>query len=494
MKKVLVIGLDSATFDLIMPWVRDRRLPNIAKLVEGGVSGELRSVIPPLSWPAWASFTTGKNPGKHGIFDFVERKPGSYNIRTLTRCDIRAKSVWSILSERGKRVGVVNVPLMYPPEQVNGVFVSGFGTPDQKSQFTFPPDLRKKMIEFGYKINVEEHYKRGSEALFLEDLHEFTESRAKAAMYLMEEYPWDLFMVVFFGTDLVQHLFWGYTDPEHPWYADGEAFRDAILNYFQKIDELIGELLEHAGDATCIILSDHGHGPLYKKWYVNSWLMEQGLLKLKKKPGGDNLLSKLGVKREDIQNILKKCGLGRILELIPDKLKESVPSQYLGLFDVDWSETVAYALTANGIFVNLKGREPGGIVNPGREYEQVRGRIMEKLSEVEDGGRVIDQVYSGEELFKGEYADRGPDILFSMSEGYRAVSDIYTGDIFLPEDSLSGTHKINGIVILNGPGIEKGMEIKGAELIDIAPTILHLMGVPVPEDMDGKVLKEALEE
>ena len=520
--KVLVIGLDGATPQLVFPWAKEGKLPNLAKLVEDGVSGNLRSILPPMTAPAWTSFMTGKNPGKHGVYHFIEYVHKTYDYRIITTKDIKSKTLWRIMSESNKKVGIMQVPMIYPPEKVNGFIVSGgITTPGPEGDFTYPLELRDFLLkEFDFKVGSTERYYEGNEDAFIADLNYTEEKKAEATSYLMKNYDWDFFMVVFTNIDALQHFFWKYMDSTHPGHNQEKAkkYGDTIFNYYLKLDGIVGDMLNNVDeDTTVIIMSDHGFGPLYKELHLNKWLRDLNLLKLKEKKDASFYrywLSRSGLTREMLTMLLIKLGLKRIIDVIPQGIKKSIPSHYVPS-EIDWSKTKAYSVATHGLmYINLKGRNPEGIVEPGKEYEELRDYIIKelyKLRDPETGKTVVDRVYKREELYNGEYVHKAPDLFVLTDMTYQNIGTLdntlirpswkleevdsgkFSSLLMKQRTLASGNHRINGIFIIKGKNIKKDMIIENAEIIDIAPTILYLMGEPIPSDMDGKVLKDAFE-
>ena len=392
MSKVLIIGLDGTTLDLILPWAAQGKLPVLNRLLQQGMHGRLRSVTPTLSPPAWTSFMTGVNPGKHGIFDFVYRDPSSYNLRPVQRQHIQSPSLWHTLGQNGHKVVVMNVPLTYPPEKVNGVLISGLGTPDYRT-YTFPPELGKELSDRGYRVNRRVHFHTGDEEAYLQEVYEIARHQFDCACFLMDDIDWDFFMTVFYDTDQLAGYFWHHMDASHPRHdsARSPGFANAILEFHQQMDTYIGKLIDKAGSNTDVfIVSDHGAGPFYKDEFLNEWLRINNFLSLNGEtaqlsPVRRNI-ARLGITRENISAGLKATGLHGLEPLIKRALGEHInilPRRQQAEFPygINWPQTRAYSFGYQGqIFINLEGREPQGIVKPGKEYDQVCEEITCRIA------------------------------------------------------------------------------------------------------------------
>jgi predicted AlkP superfamily phosphohydrolase/phosphomutase len=513
MNKVLLIGLDGATLDLIEPWAKEGQLPNLASLMAQGTYGRLASVMPVLSSAAWSSFMTGKNPGKHSIYDFVRRAPDSYRLRVVNHSHNRGDSLWKILSRHDRKVGVINVPMTYPPEEVNGFIVTGLGTPDYKT-FTYPENLGKELLKRGYRVNKQVYYRPGNESQYLQELYDIAEKQFQATQWLLQTQDWDFFMVVFFDTDQMAHYFWRHMDSSHPLHnpQTDAPFQKAIQEYYQRMDAYIGALRQTAGeDANLIVISDHGTGPMYQDVFLNEWLRREGYLAIEEEvadlKGRYRFFGSLGLTRDGLSAFLRRNGLGRVERAIKDVIGngiEFLPKTRRAEFPqaINWEKTRAYSFGYQGqIYLNVKGREPQGIVAPGEEYDQLRQEIIEKLGALtnpQDGKPVVDQVYKKEEVFQGSYTDFAPDLVLVMrglSYNTRPGYEFSTrpGKMFSdPLTNESGSHRREGIFFAAGPDINPLGLQSGLRLVDVAPTVLHLLDCPIPPDMDGSVLEECL--
>jgi predicted AlkP superfamily phosphohydrolase/phosphomutase len=503
-KRVLVIGLDGATLDLVEPWIAEGKLPQLARIAQEGACGLLRSTIPPISPPAWTTFMTGQNPGKHGIYDFIARAPGSYQLQSARRDLSQLRTVYGLLSQAGKQVGVVNVPLTYPPEKVNGFMVSGLKAP-WRGHWAYPPELQERLESQGYWIDLRVPYWRGeNESAYLQEMLDVAEMRTRATLALMDEIDWDFFMVVFRGTDDVQML-WHLHDPQHPLHDAKLAAEigDGVEQVYRALDDCVGRLLDKVGPRTDIlVMSDHGGGPVYKNVYLNNWLHEHGWLTFKRQApvssGLKGLMRRVGLTRDAGWKFLSPANLVRIKRLFPF-LVRWVPDSVTTMAEaIDWEHTQAYSFGYLGqIYVNLQGREPQGIVAPG----EARARLVEQIQaalyqwkDPQDGQPVVDAAHRKEELYHGPYTEHAPDLCLTMRDyGYITITgQEFTTQATLGPPSHTGTHRLEGLLMAWGEDFCPGAQVENACLADLTPTILYLLDVPLPADLDGRVLADVL--
>jgi predicted AlkP superfamily phosphohydrolase/phosphomutase len=473
-RRVFIFGLDGATLDLIRPYVEEGYLPNFARVMKEGMSGELESTIQPNTPTAWSSFMTGTNPGKHGVFNFRARRDDSYEVRPINGADSKGDTIWQIASAAGLRVASINQPMTFPPQPVNGIMISGWDAPGRDTQITYPKNLVDELegkfgpyiIDTGFrKIGMQQYDE------WLDELDRMNEQRNQVVDYVYHMEDWDIFSGVYVCLDRAQHVLWRLIDPNHPYY-DAElaaTYGDRILHYHKEMDAQLGRILNWLGDdSSLVILSDHGFGQIYYGLRINKLLADLGLFRLQ-----------------------------------PDAA-EKVAAGENGTSLVDWSQTKAYSFGYHGqIFVNLKGREPQGIVEPGQEYEEVRQFIIAELEKLEDPythGRLIPTIYRPEDIYTGPYVRESADILFQprdmlyrVMDGWTYVDDAEAGVVSALPWIQNGAHRMNGTFMMWGPDVEQGKVIQGARIIDVAPTILHYLNQPVPENMDGRVLEEALD-
>lgn len=510
MTRLLVIGIDGATFDLIEPWAEAGDLPNLKRLMAEGVHTPLASTLPPVTSPAWPTFATGMNPGKHGVFDFIRPTGGRFELVNAT--SIRAPTIWQILSQAGRTVGVMNVPITYPPHPVNGFIIGGMLSP-VGSTFTYPANLldRHGGRMKPYRIAPHVQYKEGNEEEFAADILDLVERRGEYALQLMADHPYDFLMFHFQATDVIQHAFWKFVDVDHPRYDPQAAarFGPVLKQVYQRLDSFIGRMLDRLpDDTTVIVMSDHGFGALHYVVNLNLFLLDQGLLQLKRgvwtqlKTG----LFRAGLTPASIWHLIERAGLQNYIWHVSKSTRNKVVGKFLSFDDVDWSRTVAYSIGHVGqIYLNLKGREPQGIVEPGAEREAVQQRVTEALHKLRhpvSGQPLVDQVIPSEQVVHGPYAHRSPDLHVVM-DGYRTIAfPLFATDNRIVTRQIrgdSGCHRLHGILIAWGAQVRPQASLPSGErtveeahIVDLAPTILHMMGLPVPDDMDGRVLTEIL--
>jgi len=506
--RVFVVGLDGASFDLIAPWAAEGKLPTLARLMAEGSHGVLRSVIPPLTIPAWTSFLTGKTPGKHGLFSFLTHKPNSYDMTPFNASYLKSEDLGSILSRRGRKVGLINIPCTYPPKPLNGFVVTGLETPTRNSQFTHPVQLRQELIErFDYEVERTQKYSHGNEETFLKAVEDVEQKRLEAVLALMTEHDWSFFMVVFRGTDILSHAFWRFMDTGHPAHDSALAARygDTILCHYQKMDDAIAQIMARLPeDATLLLMSDHGSGQMRRYLFLDNYFAQLGLLKLRTDIGSSfkYRLFQLGLTPKNVIALANKLGLRNLLRrLLPPSARLAVGQRFMLHRNVDWARTRAYPAFGLGqIYINLAGRQPLGPVQPGAEYEELVAYITDKIHELRDpdtGRPIAQRVWRREEIYGPDHVDEVPDLYVEwVNDEYADLGGIgYSGEIMSEANrEMSGGHTMRGIFLAWGPHIKPGHTVEGACIVDVAPSILYLLDVPVPTDMDGVVLKEIFED
>jgi predicted AlkP superfamily phosphohydrolase/phosphomutase len=515
--KVLIFGLDGATFDLMLPYIDQGHLPCLASLLGRGTRSPLQSTIPPITPCAWSSFMTGKNPGKHGLFDFIEPVPGSHGFRFTNASSRHGETLWGYLSRLGHPVGVLNVPMTYPPEKVNGYMISGLDTPDDKSPFIHPNELRQELAGAGisYRLdprhmgNMRNDKRRDA---FLRDLCEIETIRTRALQHLTRSKPADFRMVVYSATDQVQHHFWHYVDPKHDKYdaSRAERYRNAIRDVYIHLDRLMAEVLEKEGDNTVVvIMSDHGFGPTSNvRLRLNQAFEREGLLGFQKEGvSGKSVRSGAAVLDRILRSTLPAGAKRWIASLFPrlrvwfEALDEAKPN---------WTKTTAFTNEVSRCFptiwLNHAGTTADGTVTPEKLQEALRAteEALLRLRDPQTGKQAVSHVYRTRELYSGPFADKAPDLIPSWWEDGFLLEQSAPGgkpELIVERSrealkggvEFAGNHRLDGVFIMAGGPARRGQVFTGAQIIDVAPTVLYLMGEAIPGDMDGRPLLEALD-
>lgn len=499
-RRLLVIGLDGVGFDLITPWVESGKLPHMGRILSQGAQGLLQSTIPPLTGPAWSSFQTGVNPGKHGVFGWTKRRPDSYGIFVINGDDIPYPTVWELASENGRKVVSIGLPVTYPPRPVNGVIIPGMLTPRSDPSPTYPPqaiaELRQAAPDYRFFPECAHRFTLKAK---IRELLTSARGRAAAAAHFLQHHEWDLFMIHFQVTDKVQHDLWGVN-------GDGT---DPIFAVFQEVDRLVGELVEIGRQmgASVILLSDHGMGPQEYTFSINTWLLSSGYLHLK--GGLTGRLKRAAFHLGFTQKRLLRLGLflyplAYRLELASSffdtigegQLARMITSLFLSLEDIDWSRTRAYSRADIGhLFLNLRGREPQGIVSE-EEANRLIDELIDRLKAVANpytGEPLLGEVFRREEVHHGERLPQAPDILFLPRE-LRTIgngaSGFYSNRPF-DQPLLRANHRMEGIVAALGEPFRPEHHIQGASLVDLPANLLYLLDCPIPNYMDGRIWAEA---
>jgi predicted AlkP superfamily phosphohydrolase/phosphomutase len=392
---------------------------------------------------------------------------------------------------------LVNVPITYPPPPVNGIVISGLMTPNNACNFVHPPEMRERLLRDGYRVDFHPLADIGSRRReeWLHDYFDIEERRLETARRLIREEPWDVFMIVVGVTDRIQHFCW--SDLAEP--PEAGPIGGPVARAYEVADRVVGALAGQVDDQTLVlVVSDHGFGIVDHVFFTNRWLRDNGFLALKAAS-----LTRwqethaLQWCRLPVRALLERFGLASIAPRLPAPMADA--ALRLPLFRrrvsasvVDWSRTRAYA-DAFGIYVNRKGRETRGIVASDQEYERVRDEIIARLGELRDrraGGKLVDVAVRREEVYTGDHLASAPDILFRI----RNLSYLLNRSFYFRRLAMrvrTGNHRMEGILIATGRGVRGAATVDGAAVVDLAPTILHALGLGVPDDMDGEVLASA---
>jgi len=499
MTKVVIIGLDGADFNYMDSWLATGKLPNLAKFVHRGSRGRLQSTFLPLTAMAWPSMLTGKNAGKHGLFDFRFRQSGSYTLTPSSTRAMGGNPLHTHLSQLGYLVGMINVPMTYPPVEVNGLLITDFTTPTEATDWIYPPQLADQLKKAGVSYPIHDLH----ELMHMKGLHrddqikqfikkwgEFTVAQTNVACHWMQENDFDFFMIVFSSTDHINHF-----TPD----------LDSIFEIYEQVDQAVGQIVETLDEDTAIfIVSDHGSAPLHKYIVLNRFLTDLGLIQFRHEvaPHFIKIFTSKFTQKYNQHT-------ANLWQYLPQFARTIISWPFL-LWDsrlkydyqnIDWQHTHAFADSGSGaIYINLKGREPNGIVNPGTEYDNLCTQIILNLKELRDpetNKLVIEDAFLGKEIFHGPYMDLAPDIIFSrQDETYRAITGFANDPVIRSTTRPDGTavdygyHTRYGILMTAGAKLKGDVSIKDATIYDIAPTVLHLLGIPIPTSMDGRVLQE----
>jgi predicted AlkP superfamily phosphohydrolase/phosphomutase len=455
-RKIIVVGLDCAPPEIVF----DRRadLPVLAALIEKGIHGKLRSSDPPITIPAWMVMATGLDPGRLGLYGFRHRVGYSYDEMWIANAKaIRKKKLWDHIGDHAGESCLVSVPPSYPPYPVKGNLISCFITPPGSDKdTTYPPELRGEIEErFGpYIFDVV--FRTEDRDKILSEIRRMTEQRFDIMNWLIREKPWTLFMFVEIGVDRIQHAFWKYMDREHHLYEPRNPYETAIMDYYKMLDGRIGELLALAGEDTVVlVVSDHGAKRMKGAFCVNEWLIDQGDLVVKSRPDKPTSLEKL---------------------------------------EIDWDKTKAWAWGGYyaRVFLNVEGREPSGVI-PAEDYETERDGLLERIKAIrgprnEPWATKVIKPQEHYEVLEGDY----PDLMVYFDDLYwRSAGTLGHGTKYLPENDTGpddAVHAQDGIYILFDPRQRGGLRLD-ADILDIAPTVLDRLDIPVPPEMKGRIIR-----
>jgi len=459
MTKVFVLGIDGAFPEYVFGEWR-KELPNINKLMNEGVYAKLNSTIPPLSGPAWVTITTGKGPADTGIFEYTYRKNYSYNdIHIVTSKNVKEKTIWQMLSDKGRKSIVTYLLLTWPVKPFDGCLITGPLTPAGKDvEFIYPKELKdelKNALGEVPPIDIE-NFRTITREEVEREMFKLTEKHFDVNEYLLKNKEWDLFFGIISGSDRMNHAFWRYMDPLHRKYEPNQ-FKDTLKNYYKLVDRRLGKLLSMLDkDTKIIVLSDHGIIRMHNRVNLTDWLIKEKYMALK------------------------------------EPIKEKKPFN----FDmVDWSKTQAFAIGAyeGQIFLNLKGREPEGIVES-KDYDKLVQELITKLNKIpgDDGKKLESYFFTKKDYFKGKCEAIAPDIVIYFDNlQYGCNSTLIGNETLWSPQTAKGSddagHSRQGIFIMKHDNL-KNKNLGEIEAIDVAPTILNLLGMEIPNDMSGKVI------
>jgi len=506
--RVLIIGLDSATFDIIQSLINKNNLPFFQKLMREGSYGTIHSNYPLNSASNWTSLFTGKNPGKHNIFDFLDyNNSSSYQPKLITNQSLKANLLWNIANQHDIQTILLNAPMISKAEPLNGIMVSGMlSASDQR--YAYPESIATELVKQNYIIDS--GFARNlNPDVYFDQITQTLLKQEQTFQRLIKKHPWQLAILTLNCLGKAQHRFWH--EPEK------------IEAMYIQLDGFLNNIFESLEQNTCfMVVSQHGFKSISKKFFVNEWLWELGLLAkhitihqtrltdvydliFKDVPNDRHpvtkFLSKTALTKDNIRSVIPVFVAESIKRLVPWRIKKYFPAEYL---EIVWPKTKAYFVATNvqGININLKGREPQGIVKPGREYQRTRDQIISELYRLKDPytfENVVEEIYRKEDLFQGDYLDAAPDIIFvPRNRDYFLDSEKRTCRLFIgsakDDYPVYSYHDPRGTFFITGPGIKAGQKIPVVDIYDITPTILTLLGIPLQEDFDGRVIQRIFKE
>lgn len=496
--KAAVIGLDGAAWHLLDPLIEAGLMPRLAALRSKGASGTLLSTVPTYTPPAWTSAATGVNPGRHGIYGFIEGHAQAEHQSLSHSGVVKSSTIWEMANAQGARAGIYNLPLTYPPQPLDGWMVSGMMTPGYgERQRGFASwgaphtgaELEAKILEWapGYVLDISANYEQDwrDEKLAISAL-ESIRQRKVVLEHLLATDPPDVLFSVQEAPDRIQHVYYRYMDPSDVLYdsPEGLKIRPYVEQCFAAMDEIIGLLDDWAGnDGGVIVCSDHGFTAWEVTVHLNALLASWGYFSLK---AGTRAMQSGLVRR--LIPVAKR--------VLPRKFARGAKAKTFAA--IDWSKTRAFAspIPQQGIYINLKGRDRFGIIDPS-ELAAMKADLTERLlgAAGPDGKPFVDRVWASEEVFHGEALEGAPDLLPVMRDHRFENSDeIFHTDPFSDVAHMPrGVHHPDGIVIVSGPGVKPGGNIDG-NVQDVTPTLLYLAGLKVPEGLDGNVLTGAFDD
>lgn len=479
--RLAIIGIDGATWSVLRWLIREGWMPNLKRLVEWGIHGELRSLIPPVTGCAWLAIATGLNPGKTGVIDFF-KNTGDFVLEPVSSADFQGRSIWDYLSVLGYKIAILDYPMLYPAYPVNGIMLCSWGA----NISTFPKSLADHITDIvdGYEIFVDYHLEKYNDIdLFLSDLDRVVKKKLKVSRYFMRR-EWDLFIDVFSFTDWLQHRMWHYIDSSHPMYpGEIEAFKykKKFAEYWQLLDEYIGEVSETYDNI--LVISDHGFGPQWGVFNLAKWLLKHKFSVARRK-----------LRRRIVEIISKVLRKTRLTKVIPQKLRKEARKHGLTIasllyyFDVEKSKliTLEYTIPFGAVHINPRLKNAEDII---RIFTHSLNALSDEL-----GKKLRVHIWRSRDIYQGDKVDLLPDLIFTINDWSCVIvkdpekNFIYMDSPYSPRHT--GSHRVRGIFVAYGESFKKQLHISRISVLDIAPTVLYIFNAPIPFEIDGKVLKE----
>ncbi|QLG27204.1 alkaline phosphatase family protein [Halorarum halophilum] len=476
-QNAVVIGLDGVPWNLVERWSEAGELPTFARLIEEGAAGGLESTTPASTPLAWPSIATGTWPDKHGLYWFRGLE-GDYTHRMNTSHDLTQPTLWEMLDS----AVVGNVPMTYPAKEIDGRLVTGMMTASRDEGFTHPSALATEIEERipEYEVGLDWSEYGDDPAEFVDELDGMVDARVDLMELPMEEGDPRLFFFVYTAPDRLQHLVWD---------------EDVLLDHYRRLDDALATALDYADrrSANLFVVSDHGFGEVSTIVAVNRILERKGYLTRRENTGTRGLLERVGLTKRSVRSWIDRMGIDedQLIESVPQAFVDMASLQIPGeraLYDVNYEETTAFVHGEGCLYVNDTERFESGTVEP-ESVPRVKRELRELLSSVEDPdtGTAVLEVHDGDDLFPGD--DGSPDLIVEADDGYEVQTPL-TDEEFYSTGAKAASHRSEGILLARGPDVEPGSVPDGATVVDVAPTILHLCGEPIPAATDGRVLSE----
>ncbi len=506
-KRTIVVGFDAGTWDVLKPLAKEGKMPNVAKLLKEGASGDLRSTIPPYTGPAWAAFATGCNPGKTGVFDFTKLDPTTYEPYPVSGEDFKKKTYYEHLSDHGKRVIMVNFPMAFPEQKANGILIGGFLRPSLEDAVSPRSALDTYDKEFhNYKLYPIKTLGIKDVLKQIRELGELERNRFELARAMFKREKWDHFFVLFSGSDWIAHKAYGYFAQE------GEnEFKKDFIEFFSQLDSHLGFFMDNLkSEDLLLLISDHGAGTWDRIFFADRWLMDEnyaGEADISERPAEFGGMSKEKAAKQSklapfiVKQWLKIKGtfLGKLLIplkilvkpiLTSKRLHGGTDKEFVATVNRKTSQAFFKSPVSESIYINDEVRFANGRVIS-KDVDKLRKEISFKLAQLKDpetGEKVFTAVYKSEDIYRGPHVTAAPDIILRPRPGlcmYHGTENLWG----TPEEGVGG-HREVGIFAAYGKGVREGYKMKEASLLDVAPTILYAMGVNPLEDQDGEALKK----
>lgn len=474
-ERAFVLGLDGVPWDLIHKWAERGDLPAFAEVLETGAAGPLESTVPASTPLAWPSIATGTWPDKHGIYWFRKLvADGTHRINTSE--DMDQPALWEYLTP----AVVGNVPMTYPAPEIDGKLVSGMMSPKVTDEIAHPTSVAETISEQipEYRIGLDWKEYADSQEEFESDLSELVSVRRQLMQLLMETDDWRLFFFVYTAPDRLQHLLWD---------------REALLRHYRELDDILREVLEYVDqqDGVLYIVSDHGFGPIEQSVSLPRVLERCGHLSRQEESGSRGHLSRLGLTKSTVESWLDTVGLDSrtVVDYLPQAFVNMIALQIPGnnsLYDIDHERTEAFVHGSGCVYINDTERFDQGQVDPDH-VDSVKQSVRESFENVvgPETGKQVLRVYDGDEQFDSD--SQSPDLVVKGNDGYEGLT-MLTDEVFVDTEAKAASHRSEGMFFAWGPGIEAGTTPSDATVVDVAPTVLHSLGEPIPQGMDGRVL------